>query len=207
MIVEKGADKIEIFHELTPPQLDELYSWLERREYLAGAEIIREGRLPGGMYVLTGGNVAVVKSSKVRNVKLTEIKAPSFFGEIGLLNNQARSAGIRAVSNVIVGYLPTKLFSNKLAENNLTALRISLNIGRTVCKRLCATTELLANTVILTGALQPTRMRDSDAEFNLGGAIIATQTCPAGVYIVMHGRIFPWDRCRKNPQSGQFEPL
>lgn len=149
MMLEKVVDKIELFKNLEPAQLDELYTWLERREYLAGAEIIREGRMPGGMYVLTGGTVSVVKSSSVRNVKLTEISAPSFFGEIGLLNNQARSAGIRAVSNVIVGYLPTKLFNNKLTENNLTALRISLNIGRTVCKRLCATTELLANTVIL----------------------------------------------------------
>jgi L-asparaginase len=65
----------------------------------------------------------------------------------------------------------------------------------------------LSNTVILTGALQPTRMRDSDADFNLGGAIVAAQTCPAGVYIVMHGRIFPWDQCRKNPLSGQFDPI
>ena len=90
-----------------------------------------------------------MKTSSIRNVKLTEINAPSFFGEIGLLNNQARTAGIRAVTNVMVGYLPGKLFTNKLADNNLTALRISLNIGRTVCKRLCATTELLANTVII----------------------------------------------------------
>ena len=62
----------------------------------------------------------------------------------------------------------------------------------------------LDNTVVLTGALQPTRMRDSDAEFNLGGAIIAAQTCPPGVFIVMHGRVFAWNQCRKNPVTGQF---
>jgi CRP-like cAMP-binding protein len=148
-MLEKVVEKIELFKDLDQAQLNELYTWLERRDYTAGAEIIREGRLACGMYILTGGTVSVVKTSSVRKVKLTEINAPSFFGEMGLLNNEARTAGVRAVSNVMVGYLPGKLFSNKLAENNLTALRISLNIGRTVCKRLGTTSELLANTAII----------------------------------------------------------
>ncbi|HTI69772.1 MAG TPA: asparaginase domain-containing protein [Candidatus Limnocylindria bacterium] len=62
-------------------------------------------------------------------------------------------------------------------------------------------------TVVLTGALQPTRMRDSDAEFNLGGAIIAAQTSTPGVYIVMHGQLFAWNKCQKNPVTGQFEQI
>lgn len=151
-MLEQVVEKIELFKDLTYDQRDELYGWLDRRNYSAGTEIIREGRLADGMYVLSGGKVAVVKTSSVRNVKLTEIDAPSFFGEIGLLNNQARSAGIRAVTNVMVGYLPGKLFSSKLADNNLTALRISLNIGRIVCRRLCTTTEMLANTAVIAAA-------------------------------------------------------
>lgn len=62
-------------------------------------------------------------------------------------------------------------------------------------------------TVVFTGALQPARMRDSDAEFNLGGALIAARACPHHVYIVMNGRIYPWDKCRKNPITGCFESL
>lgn len=61
--------------------------------------------------------------------------------------------------------------------------------------------------VILTGALQPACMRNSDAEFNLGGAIIAAQTAKPGVYIVMNGRIFGWNQCRKNPETGHFEVI
>ncbi len=60
--------------------------------------------------------------------------------------------------------------------------------------------------VILTGALQPARMRDTDAEFNLGGAIIAAQASAPGVYIVMSGTIYSWDKCKKNPTTGHFEP-
>lgn len=61
--------------------------------------------------------------------------------------------------------------------------------------------------VTLTGALQPARVRDTDAEFNLGGAIIATQVAPPGVYIVMNGVAYQWDTCKKNPVTGYFEPL
>ncbi len=61
--------------------------------------------------------------------------------------------------------------------------------------------------VVLTGALQPARMRDTDAEFNLGGAVIAAQVCAPGVYIVMSAAIYPWDKCKKNPLTGPFEPL
>lgn len=61
--------------------------------------------------------------------------------------------------------------------------------------------------VVLTGALQPARMSDTDAEFNLGGALIAAQVSLPGVYIVMSGMIYPWDKCKKNPTTGHFEPL
>lgn len=63
------------------------------------------------------------------------------------------------------------------------------------------------NLVILTGSSQPACMRNSDAEFNLGSAIIAAQMPVSGVYIAMNGRLFKWDTCKKNPVTGYFEPL
>ncbi len=66
---------------------------------------------------------------------------------------------------------------------------------------------LAKKVVVLTGALQPACMRESDAEFNLGGALVAAQTCPPGVFIVMGGRIYPWDKCKKNPTTGHFESI
>ncbi len=61
--------------------------------------------------------------------------------------------------------------------------------------------------IILTGALQPACMKGSDAEFNFASAIMAARLCPPGVYIVMGGDLFQWDNCRKNPQTGHFEPI
>lgn len=63
--------------------------------------------------------------------------------------------------------------------------------------------ENIQKTIVFTGASQPARMKDSDADFNLGGAIIAAQVCGPGVYIVMNGNVFSWDKCKKTV-AGNF---
>ncbi len=60
-------------------------------------------------------------------------------------------------------------------------------------------------TIVLTGALQPGRFVDSDAAFNLGMAVAATQILPPGVYIAANGRVFTADRVRKNRELNRFE--
>ena len=60
-------------------------------------------------------------------------------------------------------------------------------------------------TILLTGALNPARFRGSDAEFNIGTAVGAVQSLPAGVYIAMNGRVWDPARVRKNRDANRFE--
>ncbi len=62
-------------------------------------------------------------------------------------------------------------------------------------------------TIVLTGSMYPARFHESDAVFNLGCAVIAAQTLPAGVYIAMNGRIFDPRSSRKNVAMNRFEDL
>jgi L-asparaginase len=62
-------------------------------------------------------------------------------------------------------------------------------------------------TVVLTGAMVPYAFGSSDGLFNLGSALSFVQSLPAGVYIAMNGRSFPWDDVRKNRDAGVFERL
>lgn len=57
--------------------------------------------------------------------------------------------------------------------------------------------------IVLTGASQPYKFRESDAEFNLGVAIGALNVLGKGVYIAMNGRVYKWDKCKK-VNSGTF---
>jgi len=65
--------------------------------------------------------------------------------------------------------------------------------------------EIRDKTIVLTGAMVPYKFGSSDGMFNLGSALAFVQTLPAGVYIVMNGRCYPWDRARKNREQGIFE--
>lgn len=60
-------------------------------------------------------------------------------------------------------------------------------------------------TVVFTGAMRPHSLSFSDGPFNLGGAIIAAQTLPEGIYGVMNGRVFEAQNLDKNTEQGRFD--
>lgn len=60
-------------------------------------------------------------------------------------------------------------------------------------------------TIVLTGAMRPFSLYASDGEFNLGGAVIAAQLLPAGVWGAMNGRVFPAGDLNKNVEQGRFD--
>ncbi len=80
----------------------------------------------------------------------------------------------------------------------------NLSSGPSTAKAIAA--RKLNKTIVLTGAAQPAVLRDSDTDFNLGLAIGAALTAPAGVYVAMNGLVLPWDRVAKNI-DGSFRKL
>jgi len=62
-------------------------------------------------------------------------------------------------------------------------------------------------TVVLTGALAPAIFKDSDAMFNVGGALAAVQILPPGTYITMNGQVFDGDNVRKDVENDRFVAL
>lgn len=64
----------------------------------------------------------------------------------------------------------------------------------------------LDKTIVLTGAMIPYEIANSDALFNFGFACGIAQSLPPGVYIAMNGQIFNWDNVKKNRSAGVFVP-
>jgi len=77
----------------------------------------------------------------------------------------------------------------------------------TMVQTALALREIPGKTIVLTGSMQPARFRATDATFNLGTAVAAAQSLPAGVYIAMNGRIFDPAHCRKNVAHHCFEEI
>lgn len=67
--------------------------------------------------------------------------------------------------------------------------------------------QISGKTIVLTGALQPARLRNSDAEFNVGFALAAVQSLGYGVYVAMNGQIFDPLRTVKDRAAGRFKTL
>ena len=65
--------------------------------------------------------------------------------------------------------------------------------------------DIPGKTIVLFGAMQPARMRRSDAVFNLGFAVAASGLLAYGVYVAMNGEVFEAGRVRKNLEAGRFE--
>jgi L-asparaginase len=65
--------------------------------------------------------------------------------------------------------------------------------------------DIPGKTIVLTGALNPARFRDSDAVFNIGCAVGALQVLPAGAWVIMNGRVWNPKTVRKNRAANRFE--
>ncbi len=64
--------------------------------------------------------------------------------------------------------------------------------------------SLKGKTVVLFGSMIPYSIDNSDALFNLGVALSAVQLKDSGVYIVMNGQIFDFDKVQKDKDLGIF---
>ena len=67
--------------------------------------------------------------------------------------------------------------------------------------------DIEGRTIVLTGALTPSRFRQTDAVFNVGIAVAAAQTARPGVYIAMSGQVFEAGAVRKNRAENRFESI
>ncbi len=65
--------------------------------------------------------------------------------------------------------------------------------------------RISGKTVVFTGAMRPYSLSSSDGSFNLGGAVIAAQILPEGVYGVMNGQVFDAAHLHKNTELGRFD--
>ncbi|PHQ25272.1 asparaginase [Marinobacter guineae] len=122
-------------------------------------------------------------------------------------------------SNIHEGYRLRELMRKDSLEMNDADRQLVLEAATECdCDRIIIThgTDTMADTasvladlkdkaIVLTGAMQPARMRRTDAVFNVGFAWAAVQLLPPGVYIAMNGEVFEAGAVRKNLKAQRFE--
>ena len=130
-------------------------------------------------------------------------------------------ASILQEANVVLEYEVEPLLRKDSLEitdhdRQLIAARVAADPGRriiithgtdTIVETALWLVAIRGKVIVLTGAMQPAAFRRTDAAFNVGCAILAVQTLPDGVYVVMNGRVFDPRRARKNLELDRFEKV
>lgn len=92
-----------VFSDMESAQLEGLASVMGHREYPKGSFIISKNDRGLVMYLLVSGRVKVsVASPEGKELALNYLEAPSYFGEMGVVDEAPRSADVIATTDVEV---------------------------------------------------------------------------------------------------------
>jgi small-conductance mechanosensitive channel/CRP-like cAMP-binding protein len=129
--------QLPLFATMTESERRALAAELAEMAYLAGDIISREGEVSDSMYILARGEVTVFRGGTPeapQRTRLAALPAPDYFGEMGLLTGQARTATIIAQGDVLCYRLERAGFDAILRARPELAGAIS----QTVAERLAA---------------------------------------------------------------------
>ena len=138
-MAELNLKNIPVFSDLKGKELDELSQRVKEHNFDVGDTIIREGKVEEEedrrMYVIKEGEVEVLKEDWAMNqIRLNTLGRGSFFGEMSLIDNENRSATVRALSDTILYSLSCKDLRSVLSEDGYT--KVILNVGGGIGERM-----------------------------------------------------------------------
>ena len=102
--------------------------------YRDGEEIVRQNEVGDCMFVIQEGQVEVLSELDDDEFRLGLLGPGEFFGEMAIVEKQARAATVRAVGEARVLTIDKRTFLRRVQEDPTLAL----NILRTLCQRIRA---------------------------------------------------------------------
>jgi len=125
-----------IFAGLKKGQLKSIARSSKERSFKSGDEIVREGDLGVGFYLILGGSAEVRRAGRV----LTRLGRGQFFGEMGLLDQQPRSADVVALEETNCLVLSAPTFWSLVSTNP----KIARTMVQELARRLRVTNKALS---------------------------------------------------------------
>jgi signal transduction histidine kinase len=113
---------VDLFANLDAADLAELENSLSHHSIPAGGDLFREGDEGDSAYVITTGEIEVLKESAGREVRLAVLGPGALIGEMALLALAPRNATCRALTDSTLVSIPRATF-NRLLTASPTAMR------------------------------------------------------------------------------------
>jgi signal transduction histidine kinase len=113
-----------LFGGLLTAELQQLERTLQLRRFRAGAEIFHEGDPGDGVYIVGQGTVQIFCRVGEEERELSRLESGDFFGEMAVLDDQARSATAVAETDVEVHFIPREDLLGALSRSPELAVRL-----------------------------------------------------------------------------------
>ena len=124
---------VPLFSLFSDTQIAQLLSCVQHRSYPRNSFILRAGEETDALYIVLSGRVKVlIPDEEGHEVILSMIGPHDFFGEMGLLDDQSRSASVETLEACEMLRLSKVGFTNILKDN----FDLAMLIMRSLVKRL-----------------------------------------------------------------------
>ncbi|MDQ6654945.1 MAG: DUF1003 domain-containing protein [Verrucomicrobiota bacterium] len=136
--------RVPLFGNLTAPSADKLCSLLVLQEATAGAVLFKAGDPGAAMYFIDQGSVRIhLTDADGQDVTLAQLSSGDFFGEMAMVDGQARSANATAAEDSRLAILTRQDFIALVGSDQ----QIMLGMLAAMARRLRHTDNLLRHRV------------------------------------------------------------
>jgi CRP-like cAMP-binding protein len=120
-----------LFKQLSKEVLQTVAAKTKLRQFFPDETIVWQGDPSDSLYVITNGIVAVQRMGANHQTQTLAYLMPgNTFGEVGILENQPRSATVRAVTDVDVRVIRREHFMEILHQHPVVAIELAKMLGR-----------------------------------------------------------------------------
>jgi CRP/FNR family transcriptional regulator, cyclic AMP receptor protein len=146
MISTDQLKRLQLFHAVSPQQLERLGQEMVEKKFSAGDIILNEGQVSHDLYVIAEGLVVVQKKLDKTGDRLkvvARLGKEEFFGEMSFLENQPLSASVVAVEPTQVFVLSRQSLDALMKKDGAAAVDQVLTLLTGISMRLRRTTQEL----------------------------------------------------------------
>ncbi|MEO7728304.1 MAG: SulP family inorganic anion transporter [Burkholderiales bacterium] len=139
---EVGAEfpfaRLDVFAHMNETELADFKAVLTRRTYRKGDVVFREGEAGKELYIIAKGTASVRLGmpGTDRATRLLTFAPGTVFGEMALLDEEARSATVEADEDLTCYVLGHACFVEMTERHPLAAIKLLANLGRELASRL-----------------------------------------------------------------------
>jgi len=148
---EYPFEQLVLLARFTAKEREQFHALLKRREYAAGEIVIREGVDDDELYIIVSGSASVklaiaarVHEKRGREQRLVTFAAGTAFGEMALLDREARSATVQADERLVCYVLDRPAYERIERDMPAIAIKLLTNLGVKLSARLRQSNRMLS---------------------------------------------------------------